>query len=120
LARVGARDEGETRALGEVMNESIKPRPVNQNDTPLGANCKGLCAVFKCRDQYSRDDPEHSFAAFVHSGMLYLSPCMMHPEDWLSKDEAIGLFNTAQTALERLISDMEKREMLPRDRAPQP
>lgn len=38
---------------------------------------------------------------------------LMHPEDWLDKDDAIGLFTTVQTALERLIGDMEKRKLLP-------
>lgn len=38
---------------------------------------------------------------------------LMHPEDWLSKDDAIGIFNTTQTALERLTADMEKKGLLP-------
>jgi len=38
---------------------------------------------------------------------------LMHPEDWLNRDEAIGIFNTVQTALERLIADMEKKSLLP-------
>jgi len=38
---------------------------------------------------------------------------LMHPKDWLDKDEAIGIFNTAQTAFERLIADMERRKLLP-------
>ena len=38
---------------------------------------------------------------------------LIHPEDWLSKDDAIGVFNTAQTAFDRLVSDMEKRKLLP-------
>ncbi len=38
---------------------------------------------------------------------------LMHPEDWLDKDDAIGIFNTSQTAFERLISDMEKKKLLP-------
>ncbi len=33
----------------------------------------------------------------------------MHPEKFLDMDEAIGLFNLCQTALDRLINDMEKR-----------
>jgi len=38
---------------------------------------------------------------------------LIHPEHWLGKDEAIGIFNTAQTALERIVADMEKRKLLP-------
>lgn len=38
---------------------------------------------------------------------------LIHPEHWLGKDEAIGIFNTAQTAIERIIADMEKRKLLP-------
>lgn len=38
---------------------------------------------------------------------------LIHPEHWLNKDEAINIFNTAQTALDRLIRDLEKRKMLP-------
>jgi hypothetical protein len=38
---------------------------------------------------------------------------LMHPEDWLDQDEAIAIFNTAQTALNRLISDMEAKSLLP-------
>ena len=34
---------------------------------------------------------------------------LMHPEKFLDMDEAIGLFNLSQTALDRLISDMERR-----------
>lgn len=34
---------------------------------------------------------------------------LMHPEKFLEMDEAIGLFFLSQTALDRLISDMEKR-----------
>lgn len=34
---------------------------------------------------------------------------LMHPEKFLNQDEAIGLFNLCQTALDRLINDMEKR-----------
>jgi len=34
---------------------------------------------------------------------------LMHPEKFLDMDEAIGLFNLCQTALDRLINDMEKR-----------
>jgi hypothetical protein len=34
---------------------------------------------------------------------------LMHPEKFLNMDEAIGLFNLSQTALDRLVSDMEKR-----------
>jgi len=34
---------------------------------------------------------------------------LMHPEDYLKMDEAISLFNLCQTALDRLIADMEKR-----------
>lgn len=38
---------------------------------------------------------------------------LMHPEDWLDRDDAIGIFNIAQVAFERLISDLEKRKLLP-------
>jgi hypothetical protein len=38
---------------------------------------------------------------------------LMHPQDWLDKDQAIGIFNTAQTAFERLVADMETRKLLP-------
>lgn len=38
---------------------------------------------------------------------------LMHPEDWLEKDDAIGIFNIAQVALERLIADMERKKLLP-------
>ncbi len=38
---------------------------------------------------------------------------LMHPDDWLSKDDAISIFNTSQTVLERLIADMELRRLLP-------
>lgn len=34
---------------------------------------------------------------------------LMHPEKFLNQDEAIGLLNLCQTALDRLINDMEKR-----------
>jgi hypothetical protein len=34
---------------------------------------------------------------------------LMHPEKFLAMDEAIGLFYLCQTALDRLINDMEKR-----------
>jgi len=34
---------------------------------------------------------------------------LMHPEKFLNQDDAIGLFNLCQTALDRLINDMEKR-----------
>jgi len=34
---------------------------------------------------------------------------LMPPEKFLNMDEAIGLFYLSQTALDRLISDMEKR-----------
>jgi hypothetical protein len=38
---------------------------------------------------------------------------LMHPQDWLDRDQAIGIFNTAQTAFERLVADMERRKLLP-------
>ncbi len=38
---------------------------------------------------------------------------LIHPEDWLDRDDAIGIFNTTQVALERLISDLGKRKLLP-------
>ena len=34
---------------------------------------------------------------------------LMHPEKFLNQDDAIGLFNLCQAALDRLINDMEKR-----------
>jgi hypothetical protein len=34
---------------------------------------------------------------------------LMHPEKFLSQDDAIGLFHLSETALDRLIKDMEKR-----------
>ncbi len=34
---------------------------------------------------------------------------LMHPEKFLKMDEAVGLFYLSQTALDRLISDIEKR-----------
>ena len=38
---------------------------------------------------------------------------LMHPEDWLDRDDAIGIFNIAQVAFERLISEMERKNLLP-------
>jgi len=38
---------------------------------------------------------------------------LMHPEDWLEQGDAIGLFNSAQTSLERLIADMRLKKLLP-------
>lgn len=38
---------------------------------------------------------------------------LMHPEDWLDQTDAIGIFNTSQTALERLIADMGRKKLLP-------
>ena len=37
---------------------------------------------------------------------------LMHPEDWLRKDDAVGLFNLGKTALHRLITDMKKQGLL--------
>lgn len=39
---------------------------------------------------------------------LHRNP-LMHPEDFLNQDEAIGLFQISQTALVSLIADMDKR-----------
>jgi len=38
---------------------------------------------------------------------------LMHPEDWLDIDDAIGIFNLAQTATARLIDDLEKKKPTP-------
>jgi hypothetical protein len=38
---------------------------------------------------------------------------LVHPEDWLGMDEAIAIFNTTQTAFDRIISDMENSNLLP-------
>lgn len=38
---------------------------------------------------------------------------LMHPNDWLNRDEAVELFCICQTALRVLISDMETKGLLP-------
>jgi hypothetical protein len=38
---------------------------------------------------------------------------LMHPEDWLEIDDAVAMFCLAQTALDRLVADMESKELLP-------
>lgn len=38
---------------------------------------------------------------------------LMHPEDWLEQDDAIALFNAGVTAMNRIISDMERQGLLP-------
>jgi hypothetical protein len=38
---------------------------------------------------------------------------IMHPDDFLDIDDAVGIFNLGQTAVDRLIADMEKRQLLP-------
>lgn len=35
---------------------------------------------------------------------------LMHPEDWLEVDDAIGIFNLSHTAIARLMSDLESKK----------
>lgn len=37
---------------------------------------------------------------------------LMHPEDWLDVDDAVGIFNISHTAVARLIADLEKKGKL--------
>jgi len=34
---------------------------------------------------------------------------LMHPEDWLDIDDAIGIFTLCQTAVTRLVTDIKKK-----------
>jgi hypothetical protein len=43
---------------------------------------------------------------------LHRNP-LMHPDDWLSEDEAVELFCICQTALRVIIVDMEAKNLLP-------
>jgi hypothetical protein len=38
---------------------------------------------------------------------------LMHPEDWLDVDDAIGVFNLSQTAVSRIMSDLEAKKPSP-------